>query len=111
MRYCYAFSVDTFGTGKIADEKIVEIVKKVLELSKKHNTKLFGLVSNMSIAAQRRDFLQHFDYFICNRQEFGILFSDDYSNIPREELKDIISDIHRLYDRTEYNPQRLNEVQ
>ena len=27
------------------------------------------------------------------------------------ELKDIISDIHRLYDRTEYNPQRLNEVQ
>ncbi|MBQ9841140.1 MAG: carbohydrate kinase family protein [Erysipelotrichaceae bacterium] len=68
-----------------------EIVKKVLELSKKYKTKLFGLVSNMSIAAQRRDFLQHFDYFICNRQEFGILFSDDYSTIPAENLVELLS--------------------
>ena len=68
-----------------------EIIKKVLELSKKHNTKLFGLVSNMSIAAQRRDFLQQFDYVICNRQEFGILFSDDYSTVPAEELVEILS--------------------
>ena len=46
----------------------------------------------MSIAAERRDFLQDFDCFICNRQEAGILFSDDYSEIPREELKDIIAE-------------------
>jgi pseudouridine kinase len=41
----------------------------------------------MSIAVERRDFMQDFDCFICNRLEAGILFSDDYSNIPREELK------------------------
>ena len=38
-----------------------EIVKKVIELGKRHNTKLFALVSNMSIAAERRDFLKNFD--------------------------------------------------
>ena len=62
-----------------------DIIKKTIELSKKYNKKLFALVSNMSIAAERRDFLQDFDCFICNRQEAGILFSDDYSEIPREE--------------------------
>jgi len=69
-----------------------DIIKKTIELSKKYNKKLFALVSNMSIAAERRDFLQDFDCFICNRQEAGILFSDDYSEIPREELKDIIAE-------------------
>lgn len=69
-----------------------EIIKKTIELSKKYGKKLFALVSNMSIAAERRDFLQDFDCFICNRQEAGILFSDDYSDIPREELKYIISE-------------------
>ena len=69
-----------------------EIIKKTIELSKKYGKKLFALVSNMSIAAERRDFLQDFDCFICNRQEAGILFSDDYSEVPREELKYIIAE-------------------
>lgn len=67
-----------------------EIVKKTIELAKKHNVKLFGLVSNMSIAAERRDFLTKFDNFICNQQEAGILFADDYGDKTREELCDII---------------------
>ena len=69
-----------------------EIIKKTIEFAKKYDKKLFALVSNMSIAAERRDFLQDFDCFICNRLEAGILFSDDYSNIPREELKYIIAE-------------------
>ena len=69
-----------------------EIIKKTIEFAKKYNKKLFALVSNMSIAAERRDFLQDFDCFICNRLEAGILFSDDYSNVPREELKYIIAE-------------------
>ncbi len=69
-----------------------DIIKKTIELAKKYNKKLFALVSNMSIAAERRDFLQDFDCFICNRQEAGMLFSDDYSEIPREELKYIIEE-------------------
>ncbi|MBQ3011742.1 MAG: carbohydrate kinase family protein [Oscillospiraceae bacterium] len=68
-----------------------ELVKKVLELGKKHNVKLFGLVSNMSLAAQRRDFVKQFDCLICNQLEAGILFADDYSDKTPEELCEILS--------------------
>ena len=68
-----------------------ELVKKVMELGKKHNKKLFGLVSNMSLAAQRRDFIKQFDCMICNQLEAGILFADDYSEKTPEELCEIIS--------------------
>lgn len=68
-----------------------EIVKKVLELAEKYHTKVFGLVSNMSIATKRRDFLQRFHCFICNQQEAGQLFLDDYSDKTPEALRDILS--------------------
>ena len=69
-----------------------DIVKKVFELAEKYHTKLYALVSNMSIAAERRDFLQKFDCFICNQQEAGLLFLDDYENQTPEEMRDILSD-------------------
>lgn len=68
-----------------------ELVKKIVSLSEKHNKKLYGVVSNMSIAVERRDFLQKFDCFICNQLEAGIFFSDDYSDKSAEELEDILS--------------------
>ncbi len=69
-----------------------EIVKKVIELGKKHNVKLFALVSNMSLAAERRDFLKSFDCFICNKQEIGIFFADDYTGKTANEMVDILAD-------------------
>lgn len=68
-----------------------EIVKKVIDFAEKYQKKLFALVSNMSIAADRRDLLQKFDCFICNELEAGILFVDDYADKTPEELRDIIS--------------------
>ncbi len=68
-----------------------DIVKRVLRLAEKYHKKVFAVVANMSIAAQRRDLLQRFDCFICNRLEAGILFSDDYSQRSSEELCSIIS--------------------
>lgn len=68
-----------------------DIVKRVLRLAEKYHKKTFAVVANMSIAAQRRDLLQRFDCFICNRLEAGILFSDDYSQLSSEELCNIIS--------------------
>ena len=67
-----------------------DIVKKVLSLSEKHGCKVFGVVSNMSIAAKRRDFLQRFDCFICNQQEAGQLFLDDYTGKSPEEMRQIL---------------------
>ena len=68
-----------------------EIVKRVFKLAKKHNKKVFAVVANMSIAQERRDFLQSIDCFVCNIQEAGILFSDDYSDRTKEEMVEIIS--------------------
>ena len=69
-----------------------EIVKQTLDLAQRHHIKAYALVSNMSIAIERRDFLQRFDCFICNQQEAGILFLEDYTDIAPEELQHIISD-------------------
>ena len=69
-----------------------EIVKGTLELSKKHNVKTFALVANMSIAAERRDLLQQFDCVICNQQEAGILFLNDYSDKTPEQMRDILAE-------------------
>lgn len=69
-----------------------DIVKLTLDLAQKHGIKAYALVSNMSIAIERRDFLQRFDCFICNQQEAGILFLEDYTDIPPEQLQHIISD-------------------
>lgn len=68
-----------------------DIVKKILELAQKHGAKVFGLVSNMSIAAKRRDFLQKFDCFICNQQEAGQLFLDDYAGKAPEQMRQILA--------------------
>ena len=67
-----------------------EIVKLTLDLAKKHKVKSFALVSNMNIAAKRRDFLRRFDCFICNQLEAGMLFLDDYENLTPEEMVEVL---------------------
>ena len=69
-----------------------EVVKKVLQLGEKHGVRVCGLVSNMSIAVERRDFLQRLDCFICNQQEAGLLFMADYSDIAPERMRDILAE-------------------
>lgn len=68
-----------------------EIVKRVFKLAKKYNKKVFAVVANMGIALQRRDFLQSIDCFVCNIQEAGMLFSDDYTGKSKEEMIEILS--------------------
>lgn len=69
-----------------------ELVRKVIDLAQKHHVKSFALVSNMSIATKRRDFLKQFDCFICNQQEAGIFFLDDYSEKTPEEMQALLAD-------------------
>ena len=79
-----------------ADSVVLEVdidkatVKKVFELAEKHRVRTYAVVSNMSIAIERRDFFQKFDCFICNEQEAGMLFLDDYSGKTPEELVEIL---------------------
>jgi len=69
-----------------------DAVKLVFELAEKYNKKVYALVSNMGIALERRDFLQKLDCFICNEQEAGMLFLDDYSEKEPEEMQDILAE-------------------
>ena len=69
-----------------------EIVKRVFKLAKKHGKKVYSVVGNMTIALERRDFLKSIDCFVCNIQEAGILFYDDYSEKTSEEMAEIISE-------------------
>ncbi len=81
-----------------ADSVILEVdidkatVKKVFDLAEQYGVKTYAVVSNMSIAIERRDFFQKFDCFICNAQEAGMLFLDDFSEKTPEELKDILAE-------------------
>ena len=63
-----------------------EVVKQVFKYAEKYHKKVYAVVANMSIASQRRDFLQSTDCFVCNVLEAGILFVTDFSQLSPEEL-------------------------
>ena len=67
-----------------------EIIKAVLDYSKKYNKKVFGVISNMTLAVERRDLLQQFDCLVCNELEAGIFFAENYSKKSPKDLCEII---------------------
>ena len=69
-----------------------DVVKRVFQLANKHETPIYAAVTNMSIAVERRDFLQLTDCFACNRSEAGILFSDDYEGVEPEQMMEILAE-------------------
>ena len=77
---------------KNADSVVIEadvgkdIVKRALDLAEKYGVPVYGVVANMGIASERRDFLQRMDCFVCNQAEAGILFVANYSKATPEEL-------------------------
>ena len=69
-----------------------DTVKQVLRYAKKYGKKVYAVVSNMSIAMERRDFLQQIDCFICNQQEAGLLFSNDFDHLQSAEMCRVLAD-------------------
>ena len=67
-----------------------EIVKKTFYYAEKYNKKVYAIVSNMTIAIERRDFLRRTACFVCNQQEAGTLLSEDYEQMTAEELAEIL---------------------
>lgn len=80
-----------------ADSIVIEvdmdkaIVKKTLSLAKKYGKPVYGVVANMSICLERRDFLKELSAFVCNIQEAGLLFCTDFSENTPQELVEMIS--------------------
>ncbi len=68
-----------------------EIIKQIIHYAGKYSVPVYALVANMSIASQRRDFLQSVSCFVCNVQEAGILFADEFEQLsPAELAKELV---------------------
>lgn len=68
-----------------------DIIKSVFKFAEKYNKRVYAVVANMSIASQRRDFLQSIDCFVCNVEEAGILFVSSFSAMSPEALCEELS--------------------
>ena len=68
----------------------VDILKMIFNLCDKYNKKIFAVVSNMSIAMERRDLLSRVSCIVCNDQEAGLLFSEDYTDMDPEQIEKIL---------------------
>ncbi|MCR5006020.1 MAG: bifunctional hydroxymethylpyrimidine kinase/phosphomethylpyrimidine kinase [Clostridiales bacterium] len=68
----------------------VDLLKKVFALAEKYGKKVYAVVSNMSIALARRDLLKRVSCFVCNLQEAGLLFSEDYEGKEPFEMQQIL---------------------
>lgn len=81
-----------------ADSIVVEIdmeadlLKTIFALAQKYHKKVFAIVSNMSIAMERRDLMKQTDCVVCNCEEAGLLFSEDYSGMSPSALSEIIDE-------------------
>ena len=54
------------------------IIEEIYRLKEKYAKPVYAAVSNINIALERREFLRQTDCFVCNRQEAGILFSENF---------------------------------
>lgn len=67
-----------------------EIVKQTFKYAQKYNKDIYAVISNMSIAIERRDFFKDVKCLICNLEEAGILFSENYYGKTPEEMQPIL---------------------
>ncbi|MBQ1491335.1 MAG: carbohydrate kinase family protein [Blautia sp.] len=56
----------------------VSLLEQIFSLAQKHGKKVYGLVSNMSIALERRSFIAKTSCFVCNKQEAELFFSENF---------------------------------
>lgn len=80
------------GADSIAVEIDIEeeIITKIIKLAEKHNKKIYALVSNMSIAIERREMLEKVACFVCNQQEASIFFSDNYDKLEPKKMQKVL---------------------
>jgi len=63
-----------------------ETLRRACALAEKGNVPIFAAVSNMTLARAHRAFLPRLSCFVCNRQEYGILFPGEDTALPPADL-------------------------
>ena len=99
---------DTSGIARILEEQGDEIIsqadsvaievdieenilKRALSLVEKYQKPVFAVVSNMTIAIERRDLLRRVECLVCNVQEAGLLFSENYAALTPARMAEVLS--------------------
>ena len=67
-----------------------ELLQQIFALADKYHKEVYGVVSNMSIAIERRDLLTKTGCFVCNQQEAGQFFSEDFTQYQAEEIQNFL---------------------
>lgn len=63
------------------------ILERTLDLAARYGKKVYSPVTNMTIAAERRDLLSRISCLVCNLQEAGQLFSWGLDDASYEEVR------------------------
>ena len=69
------------------DEQIVEIT---MRLAEKYNIPVYAVISNMTIAKERIDYIKRTNCFFCNRLEAEIFFDKKTEGLSPEEMLDLL---------------------
>lgn len=81
-----------------ADSVLIELdlelplIEEIYRLKAKYGTRVYAAVSNISIAMDRREYLQQTECFVCNRQEAGVLFSRDFEGEEPKHLASLLAE-------------------
>ena len=67
-----------------------DLLNRIFDLAEKNHKPIFAVVSNMSIAMERRDLLSKVACIVCNQQEAGLLFSEEYDGFSAKQLEEIL---------------------
>lgn len=69
-----------------------EIVKAAFELAEEFSIPVYAVISNMTIARERIEYIKKAECFICNRQEAGIFFEKDVKDFSTEEMLSLLKE-------------------
>ncbi len=67
-----------------------DLLDRIFALAEKYQKKVFAVVSNMSIAMERRDYLSKVACIVCNQQEAELLFSEEYQGYTIPQLEETL---------------------
>ncbi|MBQ0060084.1 MAG: carbohydrate kinase family protein [Lachnospiraceae bacterium] len=75
----------------------IEVCTRIFNLAEQYGLPVFTVISNMSIAMEHREFFSRMHCFVCNQQEAGQLFFENYDALtPEEMLKILPEKVHHL---------------
>lgn len=68
------------------------VVAEVFKFAKKYDKKVYSLISNMTLALERKEYIKQCECFICNQPESSIFFGKDLDDAAPTEMADVLKE-------------------